>query len=72
MSVLTVCESFAGFSAKQGWQAALRSLNDLRRLFVSESQIAIDPRRYIALKEMNEFKRRKGVQEQSLTGGETL
>lgn len=33
----------------------------LRRLFVSEAQIAIDPRRFIALKEMNDLRAGRGL-----------
>ncbi len=33
----------------------------LRRLFVSEAQIAIDPRRFIALKEMNDLRVGRGL-----------
>lgn len=36
-----------------------------RRRFVSEAQIAIDPRRFIALKEMNERKSTKGLEIQT-------
>ncbi len=41
-------------------------LTDLRRLFVSEAQLAIDPRRYIALKEMNDVKAKLGRRLQEL------
>jgi len=37
-----------------------------RRRYVSEAQLAIDPRRYIALKEMNDVKAEMGLQEQEL------
>jgi hypothetical protein len=33
----------------------------LRRMLVSEAQIAIDPRRFIALKEMNELRAGRGL-----------
>lgn len=39
----------------------LARLNALRRLFVSEAQLAIDPRRFIALKEMNEIRVKQGL-----------
>ena len=42
------------------------SLVDLRRLFVSEAQLAIDPRRYLALKEMNDVKAGLGLNVQDL------
>jgi hypothetical protein len=51
--------------------ASMKSPNDakngmerllvLRRMFVSEAQIAIDPRRFIALKEMNELRACRGI-----------
>ncbi len=37
-------------------------LNDLRREFVSEAQLAIEPRRFIALREMNEIRSKKGIE----------
>lgn len=40
----------------------LARLNELRRMFVSEAQLAIDPRRFIALKEMNEIRLQQGVE----------
>ncbi len=43
-----------------------KSLIRLRRLFVSEAQLAINPRRYLALKEMNDLKAQKGLHEQEL------
>lgn len=39
----------------------LKRLNELRREFVSEAQLAIDPRRFIALKEMNEIRVKQGL-----------
>ena len=36
-------------------------LNELRRMFVSEAQLAVDPRRFIALKEMNEIRLQQGI-----------
>ena len=44
-------------------------LIDLRRQFVSEAQVAIDPRRFIALKELNELRIERGLRVQ--TGRET-
>jgi hypothetical protein len=41
------------------------SLGEFRRRFVSEAQIAIDPRRFIALKEMNERRSTKGLEIQT-------
>lgn len=37
----------------------------LRRVFVSEAQVAIDPRRFIALKEMNERRAGRGLKPQT-------
>jgi hypothetical protein len=42
----------------------LSRLNALRRMFVSEAQLAIDPRRFIALKELNEVRIQKGLEVQ--------
>jgi len=42
----------------------VREFSDYRRRFVSEAQLALDPRRYIALKEMNDVKAGKGFQVQ--------
>jgi hypothetical protein len=42
----------------------LGRLNELRRRFVSEAQLAIDPRRFIALKEMNEIRVKQGLEVQ--------
>lgn len=43
-------------------------LVSLRRLFVSEAQVAIDPRRYVAMKEMNALKAARGIDVQVGTG----
>jgi hypothetical protein len=40
----------------------LARLNALRRMFVSEAQLAIDPRRFIALREMNEIRLQQGIE----------
>lgn len=40
----------------------LSRLNALRRMFVSEAQLAIDPRRFIALKEINEIRVKQGLE----------
>jgi hypothetical protein len=42
----------------------LSRLNDLRRMFVSEAQLALDPRRFIALKEMNQIRVQQGLEVQ--------
>jgi len=47
-------------------------LSDYRRRFVSEAQLAIDPRRYIALKEMNDVKAGMGLQTQDLGTKENI
>jgi hypothetical protein len=43
----------------------LARLVELRRKFVSEAQLALDPRRFIALKEMNEIRLKQGIAIQS-------
>jgi hypothetical protein len=40
----------------------LSRLNALRRMFVSEAQLAIDPRRFIALQEMNAIRIKQGLE----------
>ncbi len=47
---------------------AVSQLAELRRVFVSEAQLAIDPRRFIALKEMNEIRAGRGLAPQSVDG----
>lgn len=46
-------------------RAQCEKLLDLRRMFVSEAQVAIDPRRFIALKEMNELRTERGLPQQT-------
>lgn len=46
-------------------RAMCEKLLDLRRKFVSEAQVAIDPRRFIALKEMNELRSERGLPQQT-------
>jgi len=53
----------AGFEERK---KTARSIVRLRRLFVSEAQLAINPRRYIALKDMNDLKAGLGLEEQEL------
>lgn len=65
-------KSVTRWSDTGGRENAVAKLNNYRRRFVSEAQIAIDPRRYIALKEMNELKRQKGIEEQSVEADEFL
>lgn len=76
MSVLVFAynkfKSITKWTDADGRPNALAKLNDYRRRFVSEAQIAIDPRRYIALKEMNELKRRRGVEEQDPSSDESF
>ena len=43
-------------------------LSELRRAFISEAQLAIDPRRFIAMKEMNEIRTGRGLAPQSFDG----
>lgn len=69
--ILTVLvRAYDQFKSATDWEdpqkrkALVKSFNDLRRIYVSEAQIAIDPRRYIALKEMNELKRNRGLDAQ--------
>jgi hypothetical protein len=45
-------------------------ISEFRRHFVSEAQVAIDPRRFIELKEMNELKKGKGLEIQKPDGQE--
>jgi hypothetical protein len=45
-------------------------IGEFRRHFVSEAQVAIDPRRFIELKEMNELKKEKGLEIQKPDGQE--
>ncbi|MEZ5923963.1 MAG: hypothetical protein R3D57_06215 [Hyphomicrobiaceae bacterium] len=51
-------------------EKARAQLLELRRAFVSEVQIAIDPRRFIAMKEMNEFRVGRGLAPQGLEGAD--
>lgn len=46
-------------------KALCETLLDLRRKFVSEAQVAIDPRRFIALREMNEIRTERGLPQQT-------
>lgn len=47
---------------------ACAELMELRRAFVSEAQLAIDPRRFIALKEMNAIRVGRGLSPQKIEG----
>lgn len=49
---------------------ACAELMELRRTFVSEAQLAIDPRRFIALKEMNAIRAGLGLAPQKLEGAD--
>lgn len=51
-------------------QTALSQLGDLRRVFISEAQLAIDPRRFIALKEMNDIRAGRGLAPQTFDGSD--
>jgi hypothetical protein len=51
-------------------EKARAEIVELRRAFVSEVQLAIDPRRFIALKEMNAIRTGKGLVPQSLEGSD--
>ena len=46
-------------------QATVARLAEIRREFVSQAQLAIDPRRYMALREMNEIRLAHGLAPQS-------
>lgn len=49
---------------------ACAELTELRRAFVSEAQLAIDPRRFIALREMNAIRAGRGLAPQSFEGAD--
>ncbi|MFO1169412.1 MAG: hypothetical protein U1E49_00410 [Hyphomicrobiaceae bacterium] len=49
---------------------AIGQIGELRRVFISEAQLAIDPRRFIALKEMNEIRAGRGLAPQSFEGSD--
>lgn len=51
-------------------ETAISQLGELRRVFISEAQLAIDPRRFIALKEMNEIRAGRGLAPQSFDGSD--
>ena len=51
-------------------ERARSELMDLRREFISEAQLAIDPRRFLALKEMNEIRAGRGLKPQSFEGAD--
>ncbi len=57
---------FTGTTSEAERQQLRQSLMALRRLFVSEAQLAINPRRFMALKDMNELKQKKGIEIQHL------
>ena len=67
--LVRIYERLADFAAIEG-EADRHQLRDslmaLRRLFVSEAQLAINPRRFMALKDMNELKQKKGIEIQHL------
>lgn len=46
-------------------ERARSELMALRREFISEAQLAIDPRRFLALREMNEIRAGRGLKPQS-------
>lgn len=45
--------------------ATVARLAEIRREFVSQAQLAIDPRRYMALRELNEIRRDRGLAPQA-------
>ncbi len=61
VAAYNVVAKFEGLKSNEHRLERLARLNELRRMFVSEAQLAIDPRRFIALKEMNEFRLQQGV-----------
>lgn len=62
VSVYGIVGKFEKYKSAEQRRERLARLNDLRRQFVSEAQLAIDPRRYIALKEMNEIRVKQGLE----------
>lgn len=67
--LVRVYDKVAKFDARSGENAREQTVNSIgkyRRRFVSEAQLAINPRRYIALKEMNDLKAGKGLELQEL------
>jgi hypothetical protein len=61
-----VLQKHGDLTSPQACRDAVDQLFHLRRDFVSEAQLAIDPRRFIALKEMNEIRTSKGLAPQKL------
>jgi len=64
VSVYGIISKFDRLRSDERREERLKRLYDLRREFVSEAQLAIDPRRYLALKEMNEIRVKKGLEPQ--------
>ena len=62
VSAYTVVTKFEKLKSDEHRLERLARLNALRRMFVSEAQLAIDPRRFIALKEMNEIRSQQGLE----------
>ncbi len=62
VAAYTVVAKFERLKSDEHRLERLARLNELRRLFVSEAQLAIDPRRFIALREMNEIRLQQGVE----------
>ena len=62
VSAYTVVSKFEKLKSDEPRLERLARLNALRRMFVSEAQLAIDPRRFIALKEMNEIRTQQGLE----------
>jgi hypothetical protein len=62
VSAYTVVTKFERLKSDEHRAERLARLNALRRMFVSEAQLAIDPRRFIALKEMNEIRTQQGLE----------
>lgn len=64
VSAYNVVSKFEQLKSDEHRLERLARLNALRRMFVSEAQLAIDPRRFIALKEMNEIRVQQGIEVQ--------
>src|SRR5262245_27582342 len=62
VSAYTVVSKFERLKSDEHRLERLARLNALRRMFVSEAQLALDPRRFIALKEMNEIRIKQGLE----------
>ncbi len=70
VSVYNVLAREAALASQEAREKACAELMELRRTFVSEAQLAIDPRRFIALKEMNAIRAGRGLAPQKFEGAD--